>query len=217
MRTNKLFRGFTLIELLVVIAIISILIALLLHAVQKVRATAGRVRCLNTFKQVGLAMHNYASDNGTLPAGISTMYSGSSRPACGPQDRTSPSAFYGVGWAALILPYVEQSAIVDGMDIQQEYFLPPNFARGATKINLYVCPADPQDELVSCCSGRTNGAIETEDLFYNQPGRRQRQCQLHGRRNLAETIGNRRRNHGRAEGMQDFLCHRRDEQHANDR
>ena len=103
--------AFTLIELLVVIAIIAILIALLLPAVQQAREAARRTQCKNNLKQLGLAMHNYHDVFNKFPHNHCRWTNGPFYYGTGPNDNPEWS------WYVQALPYIEQSALYQSIDL----------------------------------------------------------------------------------------------------
>lgn len=99
--------AFTLIELLVVIAIISLLMALLLPAVQRVREAANAMICASNLRQLTLAAHNFESQSKKLPAGMYNTFSQST----GYLANEGPY----VGVLTALLPYIEQENVRKNM------------------------------------------------------------------------------------------------------
>jgi len=128
--------GFTLIELLVVIAIIAILIGLLLPAVQKVREAAARMKCSNNLKQIGLALHSYHDANTYFPPGYAD---GNTDPNSTPDNDVGP----GWGWAAYLLPYLEQNNLYNQINFNQPVGTGVNAQVSQMELSVFLCPSDP--------------------------------------------------------------------------
>ncbi len=133
-RSNSRLQGFTLIELLVVIAIIALLVSLLLPAVQQAREAARRSSCKNNLKQLGLALHNYHDVFKVFPPST-TM------------SRNATGYFPSAGWSpqSRILPYIEQSQLQDLFDFDVGYGQGTNPQFTGNRIDLLICPSDPND------------------------------------------------------------------------
>ncbi len=131
-------RGFTLVELLVVIAIIGILVALLLPAVQAAREAARRMQCSNNVKQIALALHNYHDSHRIFPLGSYNINNGA-----WPHN--------GSNWRALILPYVEGTALWDQLRFEAnssfrgDLYNNGNQVLRGLKLSVYMCPSSTID------------------------------------------------------------------------
>jgi len=124
--------GFTLVELLVVIAIISILIGVLLPALQAARDTARLLQCRSNLKQIGLATQTYTAALAALPPGA--VHSGLQYNV--PQN-------HHMNWAISLLPHLEQQALFDSYNQQVYNSHPDNLPVLRTHLSVMSCPVDP--------------------------------------------------------------------------
>jgi hypothetical protein len=145
-------------DLLIIIAIIGILIGLLLPAVQKVREAANRTKSQNNCKQLGLAVHNYASTyEDKLPPG---------------NDANNYST------VVHLLPYLEQDAVYRQLRQSSDEFKKPmedkvNDETRRVLFKLLECPSDPVMQVKEgigatnyvFCAGSKPGLEDNNGMF----------------------------------------------------
>lgn len=151
--------AFTLIELLVVIAIIGALIALLLPAVQKVRESASRTQCQNNLKQIGLAFHGHHEQFKRFPAGFVSKATAIDGPSTGP----------GWGWAASLLPYLEQNTLYNQIALGKDIADSANATARQTSVPVFLCPSD-RSPTPTFAVKSTSGSSICEVAFANYVG-----------------------------------------------
>lgn len=118
--------AFTLIELLIVIAIIGLLISLLLPALQEARASARRMGCANNIRQLATAMNLYHDSLRSLPSG-NIRHKKYLEEGCHVNLTASKGLhqYCGmIGWAAMILPQLEQTSLYEKIDFDTTAYTP---------------------------------------------------------------------------------------------
>jgi prepilin-type N-terminal cleavage/methylation domain-containing protein len=144
-------KAFTLVELLVVIAIIGILVGIILPAVQQIRETARRTKCMNNVRQLALACHNFESTHGHFPPGSAYWAASGTQRYIDSSiwDNRSGTAHEGnyPSWHRFILPFVEQNSLYEKLDIKVSWgedFTDPATGQHltGTALPLFMCPSD---------------------------------------------------------------------------
>ena len=123
---NRKHPALTLVEVLVVIAIIGILVALLFPMNRGgSREAARRNTCTNNLKNIALALLNYADANGTFPPAYTVDDEGNRLHS----------------WRTLILPYLEEQALYDSIDLTKPWDDPANAEARKAILYIYQCPS----------------------------------------------------------------------------
>jgi prepilin-type N-terminal cleavage/methylation domain-containing protein len=113
------YYGFTLIELLVVIAIISLLMAILLPALGKIRQLTRRTICQSNLRQIASGWHIYLEDyNGKF------------------YKRTNADVLYG-GWKGTYFPNYKRPL--------NEYLGLQDLPQSESEAKIFCCPDDETD------------------------------------------------------------------------
>ncbi|NDC53508.1 MAG: DUF1559 domain-containing protein [Planctomycetia bacterium] len=161
-------RGMTLVELLVVVAIVGAIVALLLPAAQAARESARRTTCINNLRTVGCALHGYLIARRTFPIGCVEW-----KPGMGGAERC-------LAWSAYILPWLEQQAVADRLNLGKPYDDPANAVPAATAMPVFICPtADRVGPMVAGFGRGDYGGITGERI--RSPNNPEKGAMVHDR------------------------------------
>ena len=108
----------------VYVAVKQAVIEMLAPAITAARGAANRMNCTNNIKQIALAFHNYHDTFKAFPATFSVDANGKPLHS----------------WRVLILPYIEQAALYDGIKLDEPWDSEHNKQFHNVNVPTYQCP-----------------------------------------------------------------------------
>ena len=96
-----------------------------LPGVNTPQGPAQRTICKNNTRKLGLGILNYESDHGTLPPAFTVDAAGNRLHS----------------WRTLILPYIEEPALYESIDLSKPWDDPVNAQASASMPDVFLCPS----------------------------------------------------------------------------
>lgn len=107
------------------LVVVMLIVPFFLPTTRNVRVAAGRLQCLNNLKQVALALHNYHEHYGAFPPAFTVNEAGEPLHS----------------WRTLILPFVEQQALYELINLSKPWNDPANRKAFETSVSVFCCPS----------------------------------------------------------------------------
>jgi hypothetical protein len=126
--TAKIAKGgksFSLWKVLAVAGVTALLIALIFPATRSAPQAADRMRCANNLRNVTLALIGYANKHKAFPPAYTVDANGNRLHS----------------WRTLILPYLDQQALYESIDLSKPWNDPANAKAYGTELDVFSCPA----------------------------------------------------------------------------
>lgn len=146
-RTQSGLHGMTLIEVLVTLAIISVLLTLLLPAIQHSRESARAVNCRSRLRQIGLALHSYEATHSVFPPALFGVTQQLNR-----IDYFSPYS--------RLLHFLDQSSVAQRVNWTGDWRQPATLFHGEVPgLPELYCPSDPGIPRLGASFGFSTGVL----------------------------------------------------------
>lgn len=139
---HRCSRGLSRIDCLVVTGCLGAVACLVLPGIFKEDRQVHRDRCHNNLKQLGLATINMAtSARGVYPGYLQVKNLDPQLGAAGDRYPATEEIDMEMGWAAVLLPHLEQQALWDSIRSKSDFDW-----RNPPQLEVFNCPSDPQPD-----------------------------------------------------------------------
>jgi type II secretory pathway pseudopilin PulG len=118
-------NSFSLLTMLVVVGMVVVLTALMLPSIRWAPDSRGRTKCMNNLKNITLALISYTERHNAFPPAYTVDANGNRLHS----------------WRTLILPYLDQQALYESIDLSKPWNDPANAKAFGKELDVYSCRA----------------------------------------------------------------------------